>query len=68
MSDCIRWLITILNEGICFSKDKECTHIVKINVDAPIVSEDEVSYGIGSLYWLRVTIEGGKEPRIFGCN
>ena len=46
----------------------ERTYIVKIDIDPAKVGEDEVAYGIGSLNRLRITIEGGEKPRVFGSN
>lgn len=43
---------------------KEGTHVVQVNVDTPIVCEDEVANCVCALDRMRVIIESFQEPRI----
>ena len=43
------------------------TYIVEVYIYTTKVVENEVSDCICALDWLRVVVEGGEEPGIFGC-
>lgn len=42
------------------------TYIVEVDVDTTKVGQDEVSNGVCALDRLRVTVECGEKPRVFG--